>query len=137
MSALDSRTASISRRLQLVLLLVLLWDLLALIAALSFGGPLMKISDGEIGGVLAARASFSGVTVVPIGLYLYAIVRGPLRHRGVLWLAVLEQAAATLFAVYHVAANDIEVEGAALPLVVAGALLMLLLLSFPRGQTAS
>jgi hypothetical protein len=136
MSAVDSHSASTSRRLQVVLALIFFWDLLALIASFSFGTSLMKVSNDQIGGLLAARAEFNGAIVVPLGLYLYAIVRGPLRHRGVLWLAALEQAAAALLAVYHVAGNDIKVEGMILPLVVALFLLVVLLVWMPRGQAA-
>lgn len=133
MSTLDSRqnTAQL-RRLQLLLLLMILWDVLALVAELSFGGPLIKIDDDAIGGILGARASFSGAAVVPIGLYFYALVRGPLRHRGVLWCAALEQGAAALFGVYHVAANHVEVGGTIAPVVVALVLLVMVLINMPN-----
>ena len=130
------RNVSSGRRLQLILLLLIAWDVIALLAELSFGGPLFKISGDSIGGLLAARGSFSGVALVPIALYVYAFVRGPLRHRNILWVAVVEQGAAALFAVFHVATNDIEVEGLIVPLVVALGLLVFLLVSMPRQQPA-
>jgi hypothetical protein len=132
MSMLDSRqnTAQL-RRLQLLLLLMILWDLLSLLAELSFGGPLIKIHDDAIGGILGARASFSGAALVPIGLYFYALVRGPMRHRGVLWCAALEQGGAALLGVYHVAVKDVEVSGTIAPLVVALVLLVLVLINMP------
>jgi len=131
------RSVSSGRRLQLILLLLIAWDVLALLAELSFGGPLLKISGDEIGGFLAARGSFSGAALVPVGLYTYALVRGPLRHRNILWVAVIEQGAAALFAVYHVALNHVAVEGGILPLVVSLGLLVLLLVSMPRGQVSA
>ena len=130
------RNVSSGRRLQLILLLLIAWDVIALLAELSFGGPLFKISDASMGGFLAARGSFSGAAIMAISLYVYALVRGPLRHRNILWAAVVEQGAAALFAVFHVAAKDIEVEGMIVPLAVALGLLVLLLVSMPRHQAA-
>jgi hypothetical protein len=91
MSAIESRQSNAHlRRLQGLLVLMLLWDVFALLAALSFGSALMKIDGDEIGGVLAARTSFSGPALVPIAVYFYGIVRNPLRHTGVLWVGVVE-----------------------------------------------
>jgi hypothetical protein len=132
MSTLESRqTTAQLRRLQLLLLLMILWDMLALAGELSFGGPLIKLDEGEIEGLIGARASFGGAAVAPIGLYLYALVRGPARHRFVLWCAALEHGAAVLFGVYHVAGNDIELEPALAPMIVAGVLLILVLVNMP------
>jgi hypothetical protein len=125
------------RRLQILLVLMLLWDLLALLASLSFGGALMKIDGDEIGGVLAAKLSFSGAALVPIAVYFYGLVRNPLRHPGVLWVGMIEQGAAVLFALYHVVAGDIAVEGAVLTVVVSTALLALLLVTVARGDMNS
>ena len=134
MSAVDA--GSQNRRLQFLLLLLIVWDALALAAELSFGGPLFEPSDGEIGGFLAARGSFGGAALVPLVAYIYGFVRGPLRHRGVLWLGVIEQGATALFAVYHTAVGDIDFEGMVLPLAVAAALLVLLLTNMPRQTTS-
>jgi hypothetical protein len=132
MSTLESRqTTAQLRRLQLLLLVMILWDLLAIAGELSFGGPLIKLNDGEIDGVLGARASFAGAAVMPIGLYLYALVRGAARHRFVLWCAALEQGSAALFGVYHVAASDIDLAPALVPLVVSITLLVLVLVNMP------
>ena len=132
MSTLESRQSTAQlRRTQLLLLLLILWDLMALVGELSFGGPLIKIDDGQLDGILGARASFAGAAVMPICLYFYALVRGSSRHRFVLWCAALEQGAALLFGVYHVAANDIELAPALIPLAVAGTLLVLVLINMP------
>ena len=133
MSTLESRQSTVQlRRLQLLLLVMIIWDLLAIAGELSFGGPLIKLKDGEIDGVLGARASFAGAAVVPIGLYFYALVRGPARHRFVLWCAALEQGAAALFGVYHVAAGDIDLEPALVPLIVSITLLVFVLINMPN-----
>ena len=133
MGAFESRqTTAQLRRLQLLLLVMIVWDVLAVIAALSFGSPLAEIDDDRIGGILAARVGFSGAVLVPIVMYLYALARNPLRHRGVIWAGVVEQGAAALFAVYHVAVKDINVEGTIVPLVVAVVLLIGLLINMPR-----
>ncbi len=124
-------------RLQLVLLLLIAWDIIGLLAELSFGGPLMHVSGGKIGGVLAARASLGGALVVPLTLYIYALIRGPMRYRGLVWIGVLEQSMVAVFAVFHVIADDIKVEGAILPIVVSLGLVVLLLINMPRGQTTS
>jgi hypothetical protein len=122
------------RRLQVLLLLMLLWDLVALFASLSFGSALMKIDGDEIDGVLAAKVSFSGAALVPIAVYFYGIVRNPLRHTGVIWVGMIEQAAAVLFSLYHVAAGNITLEGAVLTVVVSVVLLALLLIVMSRGD---
>ena len=133
MSVFESRhTTAQLRRLQLLLLAMILWDALALVASMTFGSPLAEIDGDRIGGVLAARVTFSGAVLVPMVIYLYALARNPQRHRGVIWAAVVEQGAAALFAVYHVAVKDINVEGAVVPLVVALVLLVGLLINMPR-----
>ena len=125
---------STSRRLQFILLLLILWDILALAAELSFGSPLFEIEGNKIDGLLAGRGSFSGAAVVPIGLYIYAFVRGPVRHRNILWVAVLEQVATALFTVFHVAAGDLKVQGMILPVVISLALAAVILTNLPRNQ---
>jgi hypothetical protein len=135
MSSADSRSShATDRRLQLLLLVMIAWDALALMAEVSFGSPLLKIDGDKLGGVLAARASMSGASVVTMVMYLFALVRGPVRHRGVLWAGVIELGAGALFAVYHGAIGDIKVEGMIVTLIVSTGLLVLLLLSMPRAQ---
>ena len=135
MSAIEGRPSNTSlRRLQALLVLMILWDLLTVLAAFSFGSALMKIDGDEIGGLLAAKASFSGAGLVPVAVYFYGIVRGPIRHPGVLWVGVVEQAAAIFASLYHVVANDLKLEGAILTVAVSIALLALLLANMPRGD---
>jgi hypothetical protein len=132
-----SRGLSPRLRLQFVLILLIVWDVIGLLAELSFGGPLFKIADGRISGLIAARGSLGGALVVPLTLYIYALVRGPMRYRGLVWIGVLEQSMVAVFAVYHAVADDIKPGGAIIPIVIALALVALLLVNMPRGQETS
>src|SRR5581483_3503886 len=132
-----SRGLSPRVRLQLVLLLLIAWDLVGLLAELSFGSPLFKVSGDRVTGILAARGSFGGALVVPLTLYIYALIRGPMRYRGLVWIGVLEQAMVVVFAVYHTVADDIKVAGAVAPIIVSGALVVLLLLNMPPATETS
>ena len=53
-----------SRRLQLVLLLMMAWEALLLAAELSFGSALFEIDGDQIGGVLIVASGIS-CTVTP------------------------------------------------------------------------
>jgi hypothetical protein len=137
MSAIEGRRSSAQlRRLQIILLLMLLWDLLNVFAALSFGSSLMKIDGTEIGGILGAKASFSGALLVPVAVYFYGLVRNPLRHPGVLWVGMVEQGSAILLSLYHVVGDDLQLEGAILTVVVSAILLGLLLVNSIRGENS-
>ncbi len=136
-STRSRRGVSLRVRLQFILLLMIAWDGLGLVSELTFGSPLFKISGSEIGGVLAAHGSFGFALGVPLTLYAYALIRGPLRYRGLLWIGVLEQGLVALSAVYHGAVKDIKVEGLILPLIVSLFLVVLLLTNMPRGAVES
>ncbi len=133
MNAIQSRRG-VQRRLQLILVLMITWEALGLLAELTFGGPLFKVSGAKADGFLAAHGSFGAAMVVPLTLYVYAFVRGPLRYRGLLWVGVLEHSLAGLAASYHLLMNDIETDAMLLPLVVSVALVVLLLTNIPRGE---
>jgi multisubunit Na+/H+ antiporter MnhF subunit len=128
------QSVSLKRRLQLVLLLMIVWEALSLLAEISFGGPLFKISGDQVGGILAARGGFGGVNIVPMVLYIYAFARGPLRYRGVLWLGALQHAAAALLCVFHVARDNIGFGDVIVTFAVSVAFVVLLLVNMPRGQ---
>jgi hypothetical protein len=85
---------------------------------------------------MGGRGAVSGVTVVPLALYVYALVRGPLRHTGILWVGVVEQGAGALFVVFHASAGHLTTGAALLPLLVCLALTTLLLITLPRGNSA-
>jgi hypothetical protein len=128
----SSRQVSI----RLILVLLIVWGALALVAELSFGSFLFEISGDEISGVLAARGGFSGAAVVPLTLYVYAFIRGPVRYRGLLWIGVLEQGVAAFAAGYHVLLGHISPEGGIVSFLVSIALMVLLLTNMPRRSEA-
>ena len=112
---------------------MIIWEVLLLLAAISFGGPLFQISDDKISGVLGARGAFGGAAVLPLVIYVYAL-RQPLRYRGLLWLGVLENAVAALFSVFHLAAGDVEAQAFIVPLIASLIFVVLLLVNMPRGK---
>ena len=127
---------SAQRRLQLVLLLMIVWEALLLASELSFGSRLFDVDGEQISGVLGARGSFAGAGVVPIALYGFAFTRGPLRHPSILLVGALEQVAAIVFGGYHVVVDDVELAAFIVPLAVSLAFLGLLLVNMPRGDAA-
>lgn len=118
-------------RLQLILVLLAAWDLLAFLLELT-NTRLLRI--GGIQGVLGAR-SVSGTLAVLAIAYLYA-ARDPMRHRFVLWLATLEQFVALFSVTFHWARADLGFGEAVVPILLAAAFLVLLLTNLPR-QTDS
>jgi hypothetical protein len=127
-------TGNPTRRLQFVLVLMIVWEVLAILAELSFGGPLFEVSGDEIDGLLGARSGFGGLAAVPLAIYLFVLLRGPMRYAGLLWVGVIQYGASALFIVYHLARGHVAVEASILPLVFAGALLVLLLINLPRNE---
>jgi hypothetical protein len=124
-------------RLQVVLLLLIVWDVLGIAAELTYGGPLFKLSGDKIDGFLGARGAFNGGLFVPLAIYAYAFVRGPGRRGGLLWVGVVEQLAGALFGVYHVASGDVRFGAAVAQLAVSLALLLAVLLNMPREPATS
>jgi hypothetical protein len=118
-------------RLQLVLLLLAAWDLLAFALELT-NTRFLRID--EIDGVMGARAVSGSMAVLAIA-YLYA-ARNPIRYRFVLWLASLEQVIALFSSTFHWARGDIGFGESALPITVAAGFLVVLMTGLPR-QTDS
>jgi hypothetical protein len=119
------------RTLRLIFLVMAAWDLLGGAIQLIFDSFLFRLKDGtEPAGVLAGRA-FSGALFVTGALYLIAAMR-PARYRFIIWLAVFEQLAAICTGVFHGAKGNLSWGGLVLPVGVAIALLVLLLLNYPR-----
>jgi hypothetical protein len=123
--------------IQVVLVLLIIWDGAALLAELTYGGFLFKPSDGQIGGILGARGAFNGAAIVPLTLYVYALVRGPMRYRGLIWVGVLEQSISAAAAAYHLILDDVEPVAAIPTLAISVGLLVLLLMNMPRGPETS
>lgn len=118
-------------RLQLILVLLAAWDLLAFLLELT---NTRLLSIGKIEGVLGAR-SVSGAMAVLAIAYLYA-ARNPIRHRFVLWLASLEQFIALFSATFHWARGDVGFGQAIVPVLAAAGFLVLLMTSLPRQTDA-
>lgn len=134
MSTYEPRSlTSIVQRLRLILFLMIIWEALAIISELSFGSFLFDISGDKISGLLAGRGSFGGAAVMPMFIYIYAL-RAPLRYRGLLYLAMLENAAAILFGVFHLAVGNIEAQGVIATMVISAFFLAAFLLNLPRGK---
>lgn len=112
-----------------MLLALAAWDILGFLVQLAFDTAAFRVK-GDVEGFLAARA-FSGSLIVLAAAYVYA-ARSPLRHRFVLWLAVLEQLAGLVTGVAHWARGDLSAGESLLPLVVAAAFLVLILFNYPR-----
>ena len=123
--------ATSQARLQLVLVLLALWDLLAFLLELTNAG-LMKV--GSIDGMLGARALNGSVVVLAIA-YLYA-ARNPIRYRFVLWLATLEQFIALFAGTFHWARGDVGAGQAIIPILVSAGFLVALMTSMPRQTDA-
>ena len=128
---IDRPNPTSQARLQLILILLAAWDLLAFFLELT-NTRLLKI--GGIDGVLGAR-SVSGAMAVLAIAYIYA-ARNPIRHRFVLWLASLEQFVAMFAATFHWARGDVGAGEAVVPILASAALLVLLMTNLPR-QTDS
>ena len=118
-------------RLQLILILLAAWDLLAFLAELT-NTRLLRV--GGIEGVLGAR-SVSGTMAVLAIAYIYA-ARNPIRNRFVLWLASLEQFVAIFAGTFHWARGDVGAGETVVPILAAAAFLVLLMTNLPR-QTDS
>jgi len=117
--------------LRLLLLVMAAWDFFGGAAQLALHSFLVSLKDGAPDGILAGRA-FSGALFVTGSLYLIAALH-PTRYRFILWLAVAEQLIAVCTGVFHGARGDVAWSGLILSIAVAIALLILVLLNFPRG----
>lgn len=119
--------AASQARLQLVLVLLAAWDLLAFFLEL---GQTSLLKLGSIDGLLGGR-SVSGAVLVLAIAYLYA-ARNPIRYRIVLWLATIEQFIALFATTFHWARGDIGFGQAVVPILVASIFLILLLMYMPK-----
>jgi hypothetical protein len=107
------------------------WDFFGGVVQLALRSFFVNLKDIQPDGILAGRA-FSGALFVTGSLYLIAALH-PTRYRFILWLAVGEQLIAICTGVFHGARNDVAWGGLVLPIAVAIALMILVLLNFPRG----
>ncbi len=115
--------------LRIILLLMAAWDIIGAVVQLMFDTSLFR-STASPPGSLPGRG-FSGALFVTAAVYL--IARNPVRYRPTLWLGVLEQLVAVCTGIFHGARQDLKWGDEIVPVGVAIAFLMLLLLNFPRG----
>lgn len=118
-------------RLQLLLVLLAAWDLLAFLLQL-MNSRLLGVEG--IRGVLGARSVGGSLAVLAVA-YLYA-ARNPVRYRFVLWLAALEQLLTLFAAAFHWVRGDVGAGESMLPIVASTVLLMLLIANLPRQTDA-
>lgn len=114
-------------RLQLLLVLLAAWDMLAFALQLTDS---RFLALGDIDGVLGARA-VSGATAVLAISYLYA-ARNPVRYRFITWMASLEQVVAVFSIAFHWARGNVGAGEAIVPILVSAAFLALLIVNLPR-----
>jgi hypothetical protein len=119
--------ATSQARLQLILVLLAIWNLLAFVMELT---NRWFIEVGDIDGLLGARAVGGATGVLALG-YLFA-ARNPVRYRFMLWLATVEQFVALFSATFHWARDDVSFGEAFVPIVAAVIFLVLLLTNLPR-----
>lgn len=115
------------RQPRIVLLLLAAWDIIgALTEFFTSSGLFVDLHGVELDGALGGRA-LSWEAIPLAVLYLYC-ARDPARYQRVFWLALIEQAAAIVANVYHLGAGDFSLESVLIPIVVAGALGVLVFL---------
>ncbi len=122
------------RQPRAVLVLLAVWAIIgALTEFFTSSGLFVDLHGLELDGALGGRA-LSWEAIPLAVLYLYCS-RDPVRYQRVFWLALIEQAAAIVANVYHLGAGDFSLESVLIPIVVAGALGVLVFLHLfqPRG----
>ena len=123
------------RQPRAVLILLAVWAIIGALTEFFTSSSLFVDLHGiELGGALGGRA-LSWEAIPLAVLYLYCS-RDPVRYQRVFWLALIEQTAAIAANVYHLGAGDFGLESVFIPIVVAGALGVLVFLHLfqPRGS---
>ncbi len=115
------------RQPRVVLILLAVWAIIgALTEFFTSSGLFVDLRDVELDGALGGRA-LSWEAIPLAVLYLYTS-RDPVRYQRVFWLALVEQGAAILANVYHLAAGDFSIESVIIPIAGASALGLLVFL---------
>jgi hypothetical protein len=115
------------RQPRVLLILLAVWAIIgALTEFFTSSGLFVDLHGVELDGALGGRA-LSWEAIPLAVLYLYCS-RDPVRYQRVFWLALIEQAAAIVANVYHLGAGDFSLESVLIPVVVAGALGVLVFL---------
>jgi hypothetical protein len=115
------------RQPRVLLILLAVWAIIgALTEFFTSSGLFVDLHNLELDGALGGRA-LSWEAIPLAALYLYS-ARNPVRYRLVFWVALIEQAAAIAANLYHWGAGDFSIESVTIPIVVAGALGLLVFL---------
>jgi len=116
----DNSFLQLVQQPRVLLVLLAAWEivgvLVELFASSSFS---MNLNDG-LDGLLAGRV-LSWQAVPLAVLYLYC-ARDPQRYPRIFWLALIEQAAAVAANLYHLVADQLELEAVFIPIAVSASL---------------
>ncbi len=126
------------RQPRVVLILLAVWAIIgALTEFFTSSGLFVDLQGRELDGALGGRA-LSWEAIPLAVLYLYSS-RDPVRYQRVFWLALVEQSAAIIANIYHLAAGDFSLESVIIPIAGASALGLLVFLHLfePREPEAA
>ena len=123
----ENRFLTTLRQPRVLLILLAVWAIIgALTEFFTSSGLFVDLRNHELDGALGGRA-LSWEAIPLAVLYLFS-ARDPVRYQRVFWLALIEQAAAIAANLYHWGAGDFSLESVTIPIVVAGALGLLVFL---------
>ena len=105
---------------RILLTLLAAWEVVAVLVELFTSRGFSLDINGGLDGVLAGRV-LSWQAIPLAVLYLYC-ARDPQRFHGIFWLALIEQIAAVAANLYHLAADQLEVEAIFVDVIVSAAL---------------
>ncbi len=115
------------RQPRVVLIVLAVWAIIgAITEVFTSSGLFVDLKGVELDGALGGRA-LSWEAIPLAVLYLYCS-RDPVRYHRVFWLALIEQGAAVAANIYHLGAGDFSFESVFIPILVAGALALLVFL---------
>ncbi len=124
----ENRFLTTLRQPRVLLILLAVWAIIgALTEFFTSSGLFVDLRGHELDGALGGRA-LSWEAIPLAVLYLYTS-RDPVRYQRVFWLALVEQGAAILANVYHLAAGDFSIESVIIPIAGAAALGVLVFLN--------
>lgn len=117
-----------AQRPRIMLVLLAVWAIVGVLTeAVTSSGLLFDNHDREIDGALAGRAlAWQGI---PLALLYIYCARDPVRYQRVFWLALVEQVAAVISALFHwIVTDDYSGESIVIPVIGSAALATLVFL---------
>jgi hypothetical protein len=112
---------------RILLILLAAWEIVGVLVELFASADISLNIENGLDGLLAGRL-LSWQSVPLAVLYLYC-ARDPVRYQRIFWLALIEQGAAIAAYIYHLIADDLEVEAIFVPLIVSASLGLLAFLN--------